>query len=319
MNELHLRLNKIRSLGKKADGILLTGNDPGFFYFTNSKANGFFFYDFSKPVLFVSEMERERAEHSWVRNIEVVRNMRDIFSAIDGRVGISKKHMPACVFSGIRKHADITEGLQEAMAIKTHYEIKCIKKACGISRSAFLSVKDNMKNKTEQQVRLEIDYEIMKREAEPAFGTIVATGANTRMPHHDPTCKKISQPVLLDFGARFRGYAADITRTLWSRDNDRIEKITEELEHLLVPGACAKELDAIARKMLGKDEKYFIHSLGHGIGISFDKPHFYRKSRDILKPGMAFAIEVGLYKKQGIRIENDYVIAGSRAVNLTKF
>ena len=227
MNELKIRLKKIESLKESVDSVLLLSNDPGFFYFTNSDVKGIFLYDFSEPKLIVPAMEKERAKNSWIKHIEVVDNFKHVFSSISSRVGIDKKHMPAAAFSRLKAHKDVSEYLENARAVKTKYEINCIRKACLLSKQIFFLVKNRMNTRTtEQKLKAEIEYEIAKRGLEPAFPTIVAGGSNTRMPHHKPTGKKLSFPILLDFGVCYKGYKSDVTRTIGSQMAQKIEEIS---------------------------------------------------------------------------------------------
>ena len=81
MNEVGTRLKKLSHLEKKVGGILVpSGSD--FFYLTNSAASGWLFYDFSKPVIFTSEMDLPLAKKSWAKNIVAVKKKEEIFSEI---------------------------------------------------------------------------------------------------------------------------------------------------------------------------------------------------------------------------------------------
>ncbi len=318
MKELKNRLNKIKKLVTQVDRVMLFAKDPGFFYFTNSRANGIFLYDFCRPKLFVSSMEEISSRKSWIKDVVVIKRLRDVFQEAKGRIGVDKNQISASLSSKIKNKVDVSKELENARAIKTDYEIRCIKKACQTNKDVLLSIKEKMSG-TEQQLRAEIDYEILRRGSEPAFNTIVASGTNTRIPHHIPEKKKLSRPVLVDFGACCNGYKTDITRTIGHPMQEKIEKIIKELELMIKPGVSAKKLDDAARKMLGSDAKYFNHSLGHGIGIAFEKPHFYSRSKDVLRKNMVFALEIGVYKRTGIRIENNYLVTDKGAFNLTRF
>ena len=86
------------------------------------------------------------------------------------------------------------------------------------------------------------------------------------------------------------------------------------------PGVEAKELDCIARNSLGIYQKYFIHSLGHGVGLDIhEKPRLSTKSNDILKKNSIITIEPGVYieNKFGIRLEDLIVVQQQGIRNLT--
>ena len=100
MGELSTRLNRIKELSKNLDSILLfnleRGNDPDYFYFTNTKAGGVFHYDFSRPRIFTVKMELERAKKSWANKIVTIEKVEDIFSNIKKeRIGIDAQHISA--------------------------------------------------------------------------------------------------------------------------------------------------------------------------------------------------------------------------------
>ena len=74
------------------------------------------------------------------------------------------------------------------------------------------------------------------------------------------------------------------------------------------------------RKKLGRDERFFTHALGHGLGIEVhEKPWISKNSKDILKENMIFTIEPAVYKKNGLRIENDFLLARNSLKKLTDF
>ncbi len=320
MSEISNRLKKISYLKEHADFIVLLSGDPGFFYFTNSDAKGIFVYDFSKPALFVPDMEKEKARKSWVNDIKVFDRLAGVINMFEGRIGVDKKHMPANIFSKLRKCKDVSKSLEQARSVKTIYEISRIKKACCQTKKIFSSAQREITKKTtEQQLAAFVEYEIAKTGNRCAFPAIVAGGANTRIPHHNPENKKLTMPILIDMGVSHDGYKSDVTRTIGHPLQQKIEKIFKELELMIEPGAAVKKIDAAARSMLGNDARYFTHALGHGIGISFEKPYLYNKSKDVLEAGMAFAMEIGVYKRTGIRIENDYLVTDRGFVNLTDF
>lgn len=318
--ELQKRLKKIKHLGEKVDGILLlnTNKNANFFYFTNSDVQGFFFHDFSRPRLMTNIMELGRARKSWVKPKEA--KLKDFLKQMKGKtIGIDKKGVDAYLYEKIKKKikcVDISEQLEKTRAVKTQYEIKCIKKACSLSKRVFSSV---IIKGTEKNIRANVDYEINKC-ADVAFPTIVASGNNIAFPHHIPGDKKATKPVLIDFGVRYNGYVSDVTRTIGSRYEQILKKVIKSLEQNIVPGIRSERLDAMARQKLGKHKKHFITSLGHGIGLDVhERPYISKNSIDTLAPGMVFTLEPGIYVKSGIRIENDYLMTKKGVMKLTPF
>jgi Xaa-Pro aminopeptidase len=153
----------------------------------------------------------------------------------------------------------------------------------------------------------------------PSFDIIVASGANSAMPHATATDKKIEAGdfVLVDLGCVIDGYCSDITRTFCVGSADEAHKKmyraaagahAEALE-MLKAGARAAEIDEVCRASLerGMEGARFLHSLGHGVGLEIhEAPYIGSGSTDSLEKGMVFTIEPGLYRSGfgGVRIED---------------
>jgi Xaa-Pro dipeptidase len=295
MNELKLRLEKLdRCRDPHLDGIVLLNfnvHDPNFFYFTNSEVNGTFFYDFEKPRLFVSSMEFKSAKKSWVHDVIKIEKIDEINKHIKGRIGINGN---AVSFNGYRKirkmfkPVDISKKLDEIRMIKTRRELSYIKKACQISGNVYKEAgKEISKNITEFGMKTIIETKIFKFNVTPAFPTIVTTGKNIAEPHHIPCKTKLGETTLIDFGVKYNGYCSDVSRTIGSKYEKTIEKLMKMIEWNIKPGVMAKDIDAIARKHLLDNKKFFITSLGHGVGIDVhEKPHISKSSEDVILPGM---------------------------------
>jgi Xaa-Pro dipeptidase len=126
--------------------------------------------------------------------------------------------------------------------------------------------------------------------------------------------------MVLDFGVKYKGYCADMTRTIYlgnpsTAEKQVYEKLRRVQEYCLQyakAGMKASTLSKHAKTLLGKDSKYFIHGLGHGIGVEIHElPGLFEKSKDVLEKGNVFTIEPGYYNKKtriGIRIEDDILI-----------
>ncbi|MBP2243125.1 Xaa-Pro dipeptidase [Cytobacillus eiseniae] len=158
---------------------------------------------------------------------------------------------------------------------------------------------------------------------ELSFTPIIGFGKNSANPHHtisDQLCQ-INQPILIDMGGVFNEYCSDITRTFYlGRKNQQFEDFYEWVKDiqmqaidLVKPGVSFSEIDLFVRSSFAKKgyDKYFIHRTGHGIGLELHEGlSIHRNNQDVIKPGMAFSIEPGLYfpGQYGIRIE-DIVVA----------
>ncbi len=227
--------------------------------------------------------------------------------------------------------------LEQAQDVKTKSELKLISKACHISASAFKIFQKELKaGMTEKEGAALLESIMTKLGGQGlAFETILAFGANTANPHHHNSDRKLKQnePVLVDFGCRYKGYCSDITRTWWfgskiSKEWQKIYDLVKDTHDycatLAKDNVKATTLDNAARDFMDKAGSYsaaFIHSLGHGLGLKIhQKPFLSPKSQDLLKTNSVFTIEPGLYYdgKFGIRYEDTYVLTPKGAKILTK-
>jgi Xaa-Pro aminopeptidase len=126
---------------------------------------------------------------------------------------------------------------------------------------------------------------------------------------------------VLDFGCRYRGYHSDITLTLAvgnpSGEMKKVYQIVLDAQRKAIDavhnGVTARSIDAVARKHMSRKGygRFFIHSLGHGIGIHVHDPlRLSRLSNAVLTTGNVVTIEPGIYLpgRGGIRIEDDIVV-----------
>jgi Xaa-Pro aminopeptidase len=166
----------------------------------------------------------------------------------------------------------------------------------------------------------------------PSFETIVASGERSALPHGVASERVIGTDefVKLDFGAYYKGYCSDITRTVVvGRASDRHREIYNivleaqlyALAHIR-PGMTGREADALSRDIIAKYGygDRFGHSLGHGLGLEIhEAPRLSKLSDTILTPGMTVTVEPGIYLPGfgGVRIEDDIVITESGIKILT--
>lgn len=229
---------------------------------------------------------------------------------------------------------DISSQIAMQRSIKEPEEIELIKQALRISENSFTKLlNEGVREFSEREVAARLDSYMRLGDADgTAFETIVASGPNSAYPHAYPTNKKISKEdvVVFDFGARFMSYCSDITRTLVPETNEEAKKALEAVSEALSAatdvirdGVKSSEPDTIAREVLRKHslENYFIHSLGHGVGLEVhERPRLAQGIEDTLVEGMVVTVEPGIYihGKFGIRLENLVVVRKSRAETLNK-
>lgn len=226
------------------------------------------------------------------------------------------------------KFTPVENFILEMRAVKEKEEIELIEKAKEIAEKTLKEIKrliDKRKNLTELDLVSEIKYKLIKNGArKESFEPIVASGVHSSYPHHKSKNKAIKkgEVIVIDMGADFCGYKSDLTATFFYGEiSDEIKKIYNIVKD--VQKYCIEFVleNAGNKKIKGKQvhkkaveifkkyklEKYFIHGLGHGIGIDVhEKPQLSPGSKDIIEKGNVFTIEPGLYfhNKFGIRIEN---------------
>lgn len=231
---------------------------------------------------------------------------------------------------------DSTPIFSEAMSVKRPDELEKIRLACRIADRAYTDLLGKIKEgMTENEVAAELEYLMRKYGASgTSFDTIVAFGANSSVPHHETGSAKLAfgDAVLIDFGCKAEGYCSDCTRTFLFGDDGKHGDFKKTYEAVLAAhnlvkselkeGMSGREADAVARNYLAKFslDKYFTHSLGHGIGINIhEDPVLSPRSTHILKRNSVFSDEPGVYfeGKYGIRIEDTVTLGVGGVESLT--
>lgn len=225
----------------------------------------------------------------------------------------------------LRSTSGLVEGLR---GVKDEHEIALIREAARIADAAFDVVLNEIRpGLTEKDVALLIDSTLRKLGADKeAFETIAACGPNSACPHASPTdaVLQVGQLLKMDFGARYRMYNSDITRTIClgkpTAKQREIYQVVLDAQRMAIeaiaPGKTGKEIDSIARDYIASRGygDNFGHGLGHALGIEVhDGPGFSQTSEIVLEPGMVLTVEPGIYIEGwgGVRIEDDVVVTKS--------
>ncbi len=229
---------------------------------------------------------------------------------------------PACEF------VNLGDAIEVIRQVKSADEIEKMQRAQDITDAALTHLLGMITpNMTELEVAVELEYAMRRGGADGfAFDTIAVSGDASALPHGTPRNLKLRPGFLtMDFGAKFEGYCADMTRTVV------IGKADENIKHLyntvlkaqlaaldyLREGADCGEADKVARDIIDSFEEYkgaFGHSLGHSVGLFIhESPRLYSRGFGRrLRAGEIVTVEPGIYLfgKYGCRIEDMVAISG---------
>lgn len=236
-----------------------------------------------------------------------------------------------CRVTASKKLEKETDNIRRA---KSEEEKEYILTAQKIAENAFEHILTFVKpGVTEKQIALELDFYMLSHGAEAvSFETIAVTGAKSSMPHGvpDETVVKNGDFITMDFGAVYKGYHSDMTRTVAVGDVTEEQKTVYETVlkaqknalSVLKKGLPCSEADKAARDIIDNAGygDYFGHSTGHGVGVEIhENPTLAPKSTDILEIGDVVTVEPGIYLpgKFGVRIEDMALITENGYENLT--
>ncbi len=187
---------------------------------------------------------------------------------------------------------------------------------------------------TELEVVSQIEWGLKQKGVQEfPFPTTVLFGERSALPHGTPGLRRLQKGdlVLIDLGVKWRGYCSDLTRTFaFGRLSEPFEEIyqivlkaQEAAISAVKPGVQVGSLDRIARDIIEKAGygDYFIHRLGHGLGIDVHESPSLHAANDLtIRSGMIFTIEPGIYLpgRGGVRIEDDIFVTADGFRLLTR-
>ncbi|HSZ25778.1 MAG TPA: aminopeptidase P family protein [Cytophagaceae bacterium] len=243
--------------------------------------------------------------------------------------------------------------MQALRQIKSEIEVGQIQEACSITEKAFRRILKFIKpGVMEYEIEAEILHEFIRnRSRGPAYSSIIASGESACILHYienNQVCKK-GELVLMDFGAEYANYNADLTRSV--PVNGRFTKRQKEVYNavlriqrnaikMLKTGNNTKDYNKAVTELVTKElidlkvlslsevkkqdkekplyKKYFMHGISHFLGLDV---HDVGNRYDQFQQGMIFTCEPGLYlreEKLGIRLENDILITKNGNIDLMK-
>jgi Xaa-Pro dipeptidase len=243
--------------------------------------------------------------------------------AIESSMPVGVAHDLAARFAGQAIADDVVEGLR---AVKDPQEVAILARACAITAEAFDALAAGIRvGDTELSLARRLEQLFGELGAEDrAFDSIIASGPNSAIPHHEPGSRALRRGdlVVIDAGARVAGYHADMTRTFlvaaeptpWQAE---VHALVRQAQQAAAQGArpllTGREVDAFARDIIeaGGHGERFEHGLGHGVGLEIhEAPNLGVRSTGTLAPDMTITVEPGIYLlgRGGVRIEDTLVV-----------
>jgi Xaa-Pro dipeptidase len=305
------------------------------------------------PVFIFPDFEKEKTKQSAI-NLDLFSYPEDtnewpkIFSQASTKLGLSNKIIGVSPESmrfleldliqkaaGHHNFVSAMEIMKKLKIQKDPEEITSIKKAISIAENALIMLKPKIQaGISEKFLANQLVIYLLTEGSEPdlPFDPIVASGPNSSNPHARPGDRLLQEgdAVTIDWGARVDGYVSDLTRSfLIGNENSLMKKIAsvvleanQAAREIARPGIAANELDKAARAVITRSGygDYFTHRTGHGIGLlAHEDPYISQNNLDVLKKGMIFTIEPGIYLpgQGGIRIEDDLLVGEKDCKTLT--
>ena len=246
----------------------------------------------------------------------------------DYKVGFESDHINYSMFQALRKlfsnvnWVETSNIVELIAAVKDQEEINSLKTAVEITDKVFDDILPMLKEGvSENKIAATMSYKFKEYGAEgDSYDPIVASGWRSALPHATPTekCFENGDFVVMDFGALYNGYHADMTRTVIiggaTEKHKEIYGIVLESQLAGIDkakaGITGAEVDSACRSIIDNAGygKYFNHSTGHGLGLEVHTlPRLSSINKEPLLENYVVTIEPGIYipKWGGVRIEDD--------------
>lgn len=255
------------------------------------------------------------------------------------RLGVEAEHMSVAQLGRLEQEdvdlvlVPLTGVVESLRVVKDGDEIDKIRTACAITDAAFDTILVTLRpGVTELDVAWSLWSTMRANGAEAlAFDSIVAFGPHSAIPHHQPTDRELAvgDLVKLDFGARYGGYHADMTRTVvvgspqqWQADLHAIVAGVQQVcREATRPGTATNDLGALARDEIESAGYALVHGLGHGVGLQVHEEPMLTpiSSSGALAERMCVTVEPGIYlpERGGVRIEDTVVVTSTGNEPLT--
>ncbi len=304
---------------------------PNVYYLSRfSSSNAYILYHDEAFFFFTDSRYIETAKEK-IKNMEVINIEGSFFNFISSFLKTKNintiyidKSVKYSFYEELSKDFDIKfykDPCFSLRMIKTDEEINLMKEGVKKSDVVYKKLLDFVQpNMSEKDVKNFIVCEFLNQKAQKeSFDTIVATGKNSSVPHHETSDDIIlpNSALLIDMGLIWQHYMTDFTRTFYigkpPEDFIKIYNIVKDAHMYAVKkakeGIPLKEVDMTARNYIEQKGygEFFTHSTGHGVGLEIhEDPRVYKTSEEIIQEGFVFTIEPGIYLPNhfGIRLEN---------------
>ena len=350
MTNFHKRLEKLRiQMGNKNLDCLYITKTTNVKYMTGFTGSAGQFILTEKDAIFLTDSRYTEQSQKQVTNAQIhiiekgyVALIKKLNVFKNGmKVGFESIHTSVKLYNDINKEFEqikfipTEELVEDLAAVKDMDEINSLKAAIEITDSVFDEILPEMKEgAVEKNIAAKISYLFKLNGAEgDSFDTIIASGIYSALPHASPSDKAFEKGdfVVMDFGAKFEGYHADMTRTVVVGEaTDRHREIYDIVRGSNLAGIDAAKagvtgafVDAACREYIDKrgyGDK-FIHSTGHGIGLEVHtSPRLYKENNTPLEENNVVTIEPGIYIPDfgGVRIEDDIWIQSDGCTPLNR-
>jgi Xaa-Pro aminopeptidase len=344
MMELEPRIQQVRDrFSEKGIDAMLVSQPENLYYLSFCEGLEGYILVTSEQVLLVTDfryIEQAERQSSHCEVFQIKGKMSEWFPSLFSRYKIKRlafesSHLTFAAherMNGIIKDAGldlemvpVSDLIESVRIIKDREELGQIIEAARITGAALNYVEEILRpGVTEKELAWQIERYMRDNGSQPVpFDLIVAAGPNAALPHAKPSDYVIreGEPVIVDIGSKRNYYVSDMTRTFCVGTPDEtyrkvyhtVLQAQETALSKIKSGISGAEADALARSVIAGAGygQTFGHSLGHGIGlITHENPRLGPDSTDILRNGMVFTVEPGIYISGwgGVRIEDDAVI-----------
>lgn len=286
-----------------------------------------------EPVLICSWLELERAKReSWIRDIRAFSRwktapkrgeqvyfrepwlllaecLRDFGARYIGFDGMRSETLRKLRGAHNASYRELPELVLDLRKLKSKQELRWLEKSAEIAVKGMRCAEEMIEaGQTELEIAAEVERTMRLAGSEGTpFDTIVASGRNSMLPHATATRKKLrrGELVIVDIGAKYNGYASDMTRTFAvdpSQKQLKLMELVRKAQQSAIKkvrgGASASTVDRTAREIISSAgyAKFYLHGTGHGVGLDVHElPSLAPQSKDILRSGMVITVEPGIY------------------------